>query len=110
LNILTGGTIDIYYAYYECPTFIVTQSEPACTGHPFNLTVSNPISTGQYTWYNQASGGASFDSGTTLSRTENTSGAKHYFLQHSQFSSSCPRTDVSVDIGATPDNPAVSLH
>lgn len=112
LNVNLGslGYIDVYHAYYECPTFTVTQSAPACAGHPFNLNVSSPITTGLYSWYSALTGGSLLGTGITIPRTENTAGTKNYFLQHSQFSSTCPRTNVSVNVGETPDNPTVSLE
>lgn len=110
LSIATLGTIDVSFAYYECPSFTATQSEPVCAGRPFTLTVSNPISTGQYQWFTDSTGGTLLFSGNPLSRTENLSGTQYYYVQHSQFSDACRRSRASVVIGNSPDNPEVDLE
>lgn len=109
LNLASAGTIDIFYAYYECPSITVSQQEPACAGHPFTLSVDNPINT-NYTWYPANSPANPLGTGNTITLTETAAASKNYYLKHNQFSATCGLDTVTVNIGAIPDNPAVSLE
>lgn len=103
ISFSTGGlalgtyNLDVYHAYYECPTITVPQPT-ICFGQTATLQVSNPnTSCGNYGWYSAATGGTPLHTGTSFTPPPLTT-TTTYYVEHSNVAGSCGRTPVTVTV------------